>query len=118
MRNKLAGLVREFPREAARAEKAEMNIEKKESMKRTPVEEGDLRDSHVVQEPVISRGIIRCDITVGNENVDYAYEQHEDLDLNHPNGGQAKFLESTLLESAPHMAGRLAKRIELRNLVK
>ena len=50
-----------------------------------------------------------------NTEVGYAIWVHERLDVLHPIG-QAKFLESTLLESIPYLAERIAKRIALNKL--
>jgi hypothetical protein len=108
IRRNLSNIMREYPRQVMRSSKREFRKEMEESKRRTPVEEGDLRDSHVLHEPTFYGGIIRCEITVGNEDIDYAWDQHENLEYLHPRGGQAKFLESTLMESASHMAARVA----------
>lgn len=39
---------------------------------------------------------------VNNDVDDYAYYQHEHTELNHPNGGEAKFFESAIQEDEPH----------------
>lgn len=38
-------------------------------------------------------GNLSLKVKVGYGNLPYALKQHEDLSLNHPNGGEAKFLE-------------------------
>lgn len=38
---------------------------------------------------------------------EYAVRQHEDLELNHPNGGQAKFLERPLADDANDIQARV-----------
>ena len=50
---------------------------------------------------------------VGNVEVDqiYAHFQHEGLDLNHPRGGQAKYLEAPLYEKADEFMERLARAV-------
>lgn len=89
---------------------AEAQIERTESMKRTPVDLGPLRASHTVFPPK-GRGMeVYVDIAVGGPSAAYAVIVHEDLDANHTTG-QAKFLESTLRESAPHMSKRVAARL-------
>jgi hypothetical protein len=62
------------------------------SMKRTPVDEGDVRASHsfeVRTEGDTAVGII----TVSDEA---AFFVHEDLEANHPRGGEAKFLRNAM----------------------
>jgi hypothetical protein len=109
---RLATAVREFPREAARALYEEAQVEAKESMKRTPVLTGALRASHEVSKPEVGGREIRVTISVGGPAAPYALFVHENLDAYHP-VGQAKFLESTLNESRPYMAERVARRIDL-----
>lgn len=43
---------------------------------------------------------------------DYMVKQHEDLSLNHPNGGKAKFLEDPMNEHASSIAAKMAKRLQ------
>lgn len=50
----------------------------------------------------------------GSGAEEYAMIQHEDPDLNHPNGGEWKYIENPLKEAAPHMPARIAARIDLR----
>lgn len=59
-----------------------------------PVDEGVLRDSAIVQEPVVNGDEVSVELGFGGAASDYAIEQHENLGLQHPNGGQAKFLET------------------------
>jgi hypothetical protein len=56
--------------------------------------------------------IIYALIVAGGPAAPYAIYVHEDLEAIHP-VGQAKFIESVLLESRPFMAARIAKRIDL-----
>src|SRR5262245_33217134 len=116
MQRKIQNIARKFPRQAGNALFEEMDeVERPESMERTPVLTGDLRDSHVTYGPVIRKNVIWVEIRVG-ENLDYAVKVHEDLEAHHPHG-QAKFLESTLRESAPFMLRRVAARIKLQNMI-
>lgn len=62
-----------------------------------PVRTGALRDSAVV-ESGIRGGMPTANITYGGGSVDYALKVHEDLDMQHPNGGQAKYLEQAFLD--------------------
>ena len=41
----------------------------------------------------------------------YVIRLHEDLDMNHPRGGQAKFLEQPYLEMLPGLEQRIATRM-------
>lgn len=106
----------EKPKEYGRAVYQEMLIEMKESMRRCPVApnevtkhgSGELRASHEIH--LVVDGLdTHVSITVGGPSAPYAIYVHEILDYYHPNG-QAKFLESTILESAPFMAERIANR--------
>jgi hypothetical protein len=116
MRRKLETLIRQVPREVGRALFQEAQIEKTESMRKTPVKFGPLRASHEVTEPEINGGDISVSIIVGGPSAPYALFVHENLTALHP-VGEAKFLESTLLESSPHMASRVGRRIDLNRLV-
>jgi hypothetical protein len=59
-----------------------------------PVDTGVLRDSAIVQEPVVNGDEVTVELGFGGAASDYAIEQHENLDYKHPNGGQAKYLET------------------------
>lgn len=45
----------------------------------------------------------------------YAAIQHEDMSLNHPNGGQAKFLEQPARELRHEMAAIVRRSVEAKN---
>lgn len=110
---KLKKIARELPNEIGKALFKEAQIERTESMRRTPVDLGTLKGSHEVSKPVQSGKDISVQIKVGGPAAPYAIVVHEDLEAFHK-VGQSKFLESTIRESAPHMARRIAKRINLR----
>lgn len=113
---KLRRFAAKFPNEVGRALYIETEIELKEVKRRTPVDTGELRASEHVVGPIIKRSskgpVIYCMIVAGGPATPYAVYVHEDLDAFHK-VGQAKFIESVLLESRPYMAMRVAKRIEL-----
>lgn len=122
---KLQKLQREFPERFKSALYQEAQIEMTEAKRRTPVwnpdrkvpyghTPGSLRASGQVHEPERHGGNITVELSFGNELVDYAVYVHEDLEAFHATG-EAKFLESTLMESAPHMAERIASRIRSRD---
>ena len=50
-------------------------------------------------------------IEVGGPAAPYAVVVHEDLEAFHPTG-QAKYLESTIMQSAPFMLDRISKRLK------
>lgn len=115
MQAKINRLMKNLPHEGAAALYTEAQIEATESRRRTPVDRGNLRASHFVMPPVIKRwsGDAFVTIQVGGPAAPYAVFVHENLDAHHK-VGQAKFLESTLRESAPYMGERVAARIDLR----
>ena len=101
----------------------EVNVEATEVKKRTPVwnparnagpevVKGALRASVRVDGPFIEGGFIYARILAGGSMAPYALYVHEDLEAFHATG-EAKFIESVILESRPFMASRVAKRIEL-----
>jgi hypothetical protein len=100
------------PDEFARAIYQEAQIEATECKRRTPVDTGALRASIVVEDPKREGRKISVAIVAGGPSVDYALKVHEDLEAFHSNG-EAKFIERPLRESAPHMASRIAARIDL-----
>lgn len=65
------------------------------AVRRAPVDTGNLRGSGSSR--VERRGLTITGI-VGFA-AEYAVEQHERLDYNHPRGGEAKFLERPYLEN-------------------
>jgi hypothetical protein len=71
-----------------------------------------------VQGPFIvylkGRRVIYTNIVAGGPSAPYAIFVHEDLDAKHK-VGQAKFLESWLLESRPNMTARVARRVKIVN---
>jgi hypothetical protein len=117
MRNKLTSLIVRVPGEVAAALYVEAQIEMTEAKRRTPWEFGVLKASGHTSLPLIEGREIRVMMRFGGAAAGYAIYVHEDMEAFHPRGGQAKFLESTLLESAPHMAKRVAHRMDLNKLI-
>jgi hypothetical protein len=105
-------VAREYPDRVKSALYQEAQIEMTESKKRCPVDTGILRASGFVAEPEVDGENISVTLSYGGAAVDYAIPVHENLEAFHP-VGEAKFLESVLNESAPHMAERLARRLHL-----
>lgn len=108
MQRKIAAFQKRFPDKARQALREEAEIEMTEAKRRTPVDTGLLRSTGQVDEPTRSGKTLRVDLKFGTE---YAVYVHENLEALHP-VGQAKFLESTLNESAPFMLKRLADRMK------
>lgn len=114
MNRKLRAMAKKAPLQFAFAAYEEMVIERNEMEQRTPVATGNLRDSLTVSQPVIRGNDILVSVYT---DVDYAPMVHEDLEAHH-DVGEAKFMESVLRESQPHMAERIAKRIDLNRLAR
>lgn len=112
MLTKLTKIQAFAPDEFARAVYQEAVIEEKECKRRTPVDTGTLRASIHVEGPVREGRVIRVYIVAGGPAEMYALIVHEDLDAFHK-VGEAKYIERPLMESAPYMADRIAKRIDL-----
>lgn len=108
----LRKIAERFPDRVAAAIYQEAQIEMTESKRRVPVDTGVLRASGFVAEPERKGKSISVTLSYGGAAEVYAIVQHENLEYFH-RVGQAKFLESVLNESRPHMAGRIAARVHL-----
>lgn len=112
----LEKIAHNLPDELEKALFQEAQIEATESRKRTPVLTGALKGSHEVEKPVWKGRDVSVTIKVGGPAAFYAIPVHYDLEAIHTTG-QALFLESTIMESRPAMARRVAKRIDLNRLL-
>lgn len=110
VRASLQQVIRDLPGIVGPALRAESEIEATEAKLRTPVNTGVLRNSIHVEGPYQRGQRISCDIVAGGAAAEYAIIVHEDLEAHHT-VGQAKYIESVINESAPHIAERLAVRI-------
>ena len=121
IRRKLKKLERAIPLEVAAALYQEALLITANSMRRTPVEFGTLRDSHETSAPRWKGKTLQVDIQVGGPAAPYAVIVHEDMSLRHDppwgKGGEAKFLEKALMEAEPGLRDRLAQRIKLNRAV-
>ncbi len=90
----------------------EAQVNMAESKKRVPVDTGALRDSGFVDKPEFDGNKLSVKFGYGGGDVDYAIVVHEDLQAIHK-VGQAKYLESVIMESAPYLLERVAERINL-----
>jgi len=115
MMERLWQIAAKFPDRVGAALYQEAQIEMTEAKRRTPVATGALRASGRVAVPVRRGQNISVTLSFGGAAIDYAIYVHENLDAWHGippfHGGQAKFLESVLTESAPYMAARIARRV-------
>ena len=79
---------------------------------RTPEKTGKLKESVKVR---VSRDKRRpglyAQASAFNNGYDYALIQHENLSYNHPNGGQAKFLESAFVEGVARIESRIEQEV-------
>lgn len=116
IRRNLEKIAKAAPDEIGKALYQEAQIEATESRRRTPVLTGALRASHEVERPVFKGRDISVTIKVGGPAIKYAIPVHENLEAYH-RVGQAKYLESTIMESKTFMLGRVAKRIDLNRLL-
>lgn len=104
-------LSRDVTQAAGRALREEAEIEMTEAKHRTPVDTGALRASGRVEGPHVQSDEIAVTLQFGDAAATYALYVHENLEAFHK-VGQAKYLESTLVESAPYMADRIARRLK------
>lgn len=107
----LERLSRTNPSVVERALYEEAQIEASESKRRTPVDTNALRGSTITQKPRWSGREVSVKIEVGGPGIDYAIYVHENIHAEHK-VGQHHFLSSTIAESKPHLARRVAKRIK------
>jgi hypothetical protein len=112
MIGKIRDYARTFPDRAGAALRKETEIEATEARKRTPVDTGNLRGTVHAEGPERKGRTISCDVVAGSSSEDYAFIVHEDMDAHH-RVGQAKYIESTINESAPHMLERVASRLQI-----
>lgn len=68
------------------------------SKRRVPVDLGALKGSGYVTLPEVTATDVTVELGYGGPAKKYAIVQHERLDYNHPDGGQAKYLESVVDE--------------------
>lgn len=74
-----------------------------QTIPRTPLRDGDLRSSGATDVDT-DRASIYFD-------TEYAARQHEEIGWRHPKGGQAKYLENTMLEDGPRAQDVMAAEV-------
>lgn len=103
-------------KESAAAAFQELEIDMAEMKTRTPVETGNLRNSGFVNLPKMSKHEAEISLGFGGPSIGYAVPVHEITTSHHP-VGQAKFMESVMIESAPTLVKRIAARVDLSRIV-
>ena len=79
-----------------------------------PVDTGVLRSSQdVTRTKSFTQKDIRSVISYGGPSAPYAIVQHENLEYEHPKGGQAKFLEQPFLEETDNWPAPFITRLKL-----
>jgi len=113
IRANLRAFQNKFPRSMGAALLEEAEIDAIEVIERTPIDKGNLRDSIRVEGPIFEGKNIGVLILAGGPEygVTYAVEQHENLEYYHE-VGQAKYLESVIMEQRPFIAARIAAKID------
>lgn len=109
--SKLKQIAQRWPEQFGAALMSEAEIEMTEAKNRTPVKTGTLKASGIVTGPTFVNGEISVKLSFGGAANGYAIFVHENMEAFH-RIGQAKFLESVILESAPYLPQRVADRIQ------
>ena len=79
---------------------------------RTPEKTGKLKESVKVRVSHDKRRPgLYAQASAINRGYNYALIQHENLSYNHPNGGQAKFLESAFVEGVERIERRIEQEV-------
>ena len=114
---RLWNFARALPEEIEAALRAEAQEFLDEAVKRCPWKTRALQKSGKLH-PTTKRGYEHSIQLSFGEGLTYAFYVHEDLEANHPNGGQAKFLESVVTERGAGVAYRVFQRIKFGRIVK
>jgi hypothetical protein len=77
--------------------------------KQTPVDEGTLKRSGLA---AVVHSTDEATATL-SFNTEYAEYQHEGVGFNHPNGGNAKYLENAIKTTAPLFKPELQQQVDL-----
>lgn len=118
---KLFNLIKALPEEIERAvrEEAELILEVAKNPQLIPIKSGAMRDSGRVTETVTRGNEISTTIEFGGSSPSsrYTYWQHENMEINHPNGGGPKFLEKALQAAYPGQLQRMSARIKMERIL-
>ena len=82
------------------------------SLSRTPIDEADLiNNARISEQADTDKYALAIAYGIDEISKEYSVIQHENLNYNHPNGGQAKFLESAYEELLPNVLPRIRQYI-------
>lgn len=115
MNKRIFNLISAMPDEIKNALVEESKENLAMMLERTPIETGALRASGMVHPPEFAGHETSVKTSFGNDEVYYAWFVHEDLEAHHP-VGQAKFMESVLLERADGFSTRVGARIKFERM--
>ena len=113
---RIRAIARNFKPKLGAALYQEGQIETTEVKKRTPVDKGTLRGTVTLLGPFWKGNVVYVLIVAGGPAAPYAIYVHENLEAIHK-VGQAKFIESVILESAPYMPARVLSRLDRQGMV-
>jgi hypothetical protein len=116
MQGRFRNVTTNYGDRVGRAAYAEMGIEEAEVIKRTPKLSGDLRGTIHRIGPRQEGKTISVLIVAGGPDAPYAWIVHEDLEAIHKIG-QAKYLESVIMESRSFIGARVARRLNIADWV-
>lgn len=112
MRAKFANVRKNYPNKVGNALYSVMGVEKTEVIRRTPKLSGELRSTIKLIGPSDNGKTITVVIVAGGPDAPYAMIVHEDLEAFH-NVGQAKYLESVIMESRAFIGRRVAAKLDI-----
>ena len=116
LNRRIFNLIRALPDEIKNAQIIEETGTLELAQNRTPVKTGDLKASGHLGEYKVSGYESSIEIIFGTE-LTYALYVHENLQARHPGGGQAKFLESAVLDRILDKSKRVGENIRLERLL-
>lgn len=100
-----------FTRAVARGVYAEANRIMRMAKGQVPLEDGPLRASGTVEEPIVSGTAWEITLGFGGAASAYALIQHENLTFNHAPGRKAKYLEDPVRAALPTIEARLNRSV-------
>jgi len=92
-------------------------VETPECRARTPIDTGALVNTVRTVGPEYRGQFVFCGTVAGGPDAPYAPYVHENLEAHHP-VGQAKFIESVYRESSAYLPARVARRIDMRRILR
>lgn len=108
MDRRLAKAIADRQQDAGRALYALGAQVRDDSIRQTPLDWGELRNSTYETLPVFEGEGVVVEVGVGGAAADYAIVQHERLDFHHE-VGNAKFLENAMNAMAPRLLAEMAR---------